>query len=441
MGRDDLNHMRFYDIISKKKNGGALSETEIEYAVASFTRGETPDYQMAALLMAICLKGMDAAETACLTLAMARSGETADLSAIPGVKVDKHSTGGVGDKTTLVITPIVACLGAAVAKMAGRGLGNTGGTVDKLESIPGLRTAFTREEFIGIVRKTGAAIVGQSGELAPADKKMYALRDVTATVDSIPLIAASIMSKKIAAGSDRILLDVKTGSGAFMKTPGDAERLAGTMVDIGALAGRRTIALITDMDIPLGHAVGNALEVVEAVETLKGRGPKDLTDVCIELAANMLFLAEKGGLDACRQAARGAIASGAALDKFAEMVAAQGGDSRYVYDTSLFPAARRSRVVTARESGFITRMNAEFCGAASVMLGAGRETENAPVDHAAGVTLKAKTGDCVQKGDIIAVLHTSDESRLNAAEEKLLSGFEYGPERPEAKPLVYARVE
>jgi len=436
--------MRFYDIITKKKNGGALSEAEIEYAVSSFTNGETPDYQMAALLMAICLKGMDGPETARLTLAMARSGDMADLSGIPGVKVDKHSAGGVGDKTTPVIAPIAACLGVPVAKMSGRGLGHTGGTIDKLEAIPGLRTSFTREEFIGIVKKTGLAVVGQSGNLAPADKKLYALRDVTATVDSVPLIAASIMSKKLAAGCDRILLDVKTGSGAFMKTFEDSKRLAEAMVDIGRLAGRRTAALITDMDRPLGNEIGNAREIAEAVETLRGRGPKDLTEVCVELAANMLYLAEKGSLDDCRAAVRGVISSGAALDKLAEMVAAQGGDSRYIYDTSLFPEAPCVREAAAPETGYITRMNTEFYGIASCMLGAGRETAGAAIDYAAGITLLAKTGDFVKKGDPVAVLRTSDkaghETRLGEAEAKLLSGLEYGGVKPEDKPLIYARI-
>ncbi|MCD7736659.1 MAG: thymidine phosphorylase, partial [Lachnospiraceae bacterium] len=318
--------MRMYDIIMKKRNGGILSEEEIRHLVAGFTNGDIPDYQMSAFLMSVYFQGMTDRETAVLADAMANSGERLDLSGLPGVKVDKHSTGGVGDKTTLIVAPIAAACGCTVAKMSGRGLGHTGGTVDKLESIPGTRTSLSREEFLDVVRRTGIAVTGQSGNLAPADKKIYALRDVTATIDSIPLIAASIMSKKLAAGSDCIVLDVKTGSGAFMKTAEDSIRLAETMVAIGVHNGKKIAALITDMDIPLGYQIGNSLEVEEAVRTLSGNGPEDLTEVSLALAAEMLYLAGKGEIASCREQARAAIDSGAALGKLEAMIEAQGGD-------------------------------------------------------------------------------------------------------------------
>ncbi len=433
--------LRVYDIITKKKNGVELKKEEIEFMVKGFTDGDIPDYQMSALLMAICLKGMSENETAELTLAMANSGDLVDLSEIEGKKVDKHSTGGVGDKTTLVISPIVASCGVPIAKMSGRGLGHTGGTVDKLESIPNLKTGFTKEEFIEIVKNIGVCVAGQSGNLAPADKKIYALRDVTATVDSIHLIASSIMSKKIAAGSDCILLDVKTGSGAFMKTVEGSIELARAMVNIGESVGRTTVALITDMDRPLGNAIGNSLEIIEVVETLKGKGPKDLTDVCIELSANMLYLGGKGTMEVCRKLALDTLHSGRAIEKLAEMVEAQGGDRRYIENTGLFEKAVVVKDVTAEKTGYITSMDAESCGIASVMLGAGREKSTSKIDFSAGIILVAKTGDFVKEGQVIAQMYTSTEEKFHTARNKFLEGIVIGDNKPEDVPLIYERVE
>ena len=400
--------MRMYDLIMKKRNGEALTEQEIQYMIREYVAGEIPDYQMSAFLMAVYFKGMTEEETLAMTQAVAHSGEMVDLSGIAGVKVDKHSTGGVGDKTTMIIAPIVAACGVKVAKMSGRGLGHTGGTVDKLESIPGLHTSLSREDFFNVVNQTGLSVIGQSGNLAPADKKLYALRDVTATVDSIPLIAVSIMSKKLAAGNDCILLDVKTGSGAFMKSIDDSIALAKEMVAIGENAGRKTVALITDMDIPLGHNIGNSLEVIEAVETLKGNGPEDLTEVCVHLASNMLFLAGKGTLEECRSLVREVIANGEALKRLAAMVEAQGGDSSVIFDTDKFEKAAYQHEVLAKKSGYITFMDTESCGIASAMLGAGRETKDSQIDFAAGIILKKKVGDYVEAGEPICLLYTSD---------------------------------
>lgn len=433
--------MRCVDLIRKKRDGGALSEEEIRFLVAAYVRDEIPDYQMSALLMAIYFKGMSDEETAVLTDAMAVSGDMADLTSIPGKKVDKHSTGGVGDKTTLIAVPIAAACGVKVAKMSGRGLGHTGGTVDKLESIPGLRTAFTREEFSEIVRKTGIGLAGQSGNLAPADKKLYALRDVTGTVESIPLIAASVMSKKLAAGSDCILLDVKTGSGAFMKTLDTAVSLAKKMVAIGTRRGRRTMALVTNMDIPLGKAVGNALEVAEAVRTLRGEGPEDLTEICLRLAADMLCLAERGSEQACMDRARKALESGAALETFARMVKAQGGDPEVIYDTSILPSASRTRDVTADRSGYLIHMDAEGCGRTACLLGAGRTVKDAAIDYGAGIILHKKTGDYVKEGETLCTLCASGEEVFAQAEAAFLESLDFGEEKPEKKPLIYARVD
>ncbi len=432
--------MRMYDVIEKKRDGGELTDEEIDFFISGYVSGEIPDYQASALAMAIFYEGMTPRETAKLTMAMAESGDMMDLSAIPGIKVDKHSTGGVGDKTTLVVAPIVASLGVKVAKMSGRGLGHTGGTLDKLESIPGLSVEISEPDFFEQVNKIGVAVAGQTGNLVPADKKLYALRDVTATVDSVPLIASSIMSKKIASGSNCILLDVKCGSGAFMKTVDAAIELAEAMVSIGEHVGRTTAALITGMDRPLGKNIGNALEVSEAVATLRGEGPEDLTAVCIELAANMLHLAGKGSVAECRDLAQGQIANGEGLAKLAEMVTAQGGDAAVIWDTSKFDVAPFRREVLAEESGYISAMNAERVGIASVALGAGREKKGDPIDMAAGIILERKTGDYVEKGEVLATLLTSDEKRLDDGERIFREALSFGHEQPVLEPLFFARV-
>ena len=429
-----------YDIIDKKKRAASLTDDEINFAVSGFVDGKIPDYQMSALLMAIWFNGLDTRELTTLTTAMAHSGDMIDLSAIVGKKVDKHSTGGVGDKTTLIVAPIVAACGGKVAKMSGRGLGHTGGTVDKLESIPGYRTELTRQEFFDTVNTCGLSLIGQSGNLAPADKKIYALRDVTSTVDSLPLIASSIMSKKLAAGSDCILLDVKTGSGAFMKTLDDAIKLAETMVAIGEGAGRRTVALITDMDTPLGFGIGNSIEVAESMDVLKGRGARDLTEVSLELAANMLYLVDKGTLDDCRKLAEKSIADGSAFETFCKMVKAQGGDDSVLRDYDNFDKAPFSREVFADGDGFVAKMNAELLGKVSVMLGAGRETKDSSIDFSAGIVLHKKFGDEVHAGESLATLYASDEKLFVAAEENFRAAIELGG-KPEARPLIFARVE
>ncbi|MCD8073570.1 MAG: pyrimidine-nucleoside phosphorylase [Lachnospiraceae bacterium] len=432
--------MRMYDIIVKKRSGLALSEKEIRWMIEGYTKGDIPDYQMSAFLMAVYFQGMTDEETAILTDAMAGSGERLDLSSLPGVKADKHSTGGVGDKTTMIVAPIAAACGCTVAKLSGRGLGHTGGTVDKLESIPGTRTALEKEEFLDVVRRTGIAVTGQSGNLAPADKKLYALRDVTATVDSIPLIAASIMSKKLAAGSDCIVLDVKTGSGAFMKTVEDSIQLAQKMVAIGVRNGKKMAALITDMDVPLGYQIGNALEVEEAVRTLKGEGPADLTEVCLALATQMLHLADKGDIDHCRSLARQAIESGAALQKLADMIEGQGGDPDYVYHPEKLGQAPFEGVFQAEESGYLAKMDAEGIGVAASLLGAGRETKESTIDPLAGIILHKKTGDAVKKGETIASLLTSEEAKLESAISRFGEAVTIAPAPPQKHPLIYARV-
>ncbi|MBP3705568.1 MAG: pyrimidine-nucleoside phosphorylase [Clostridia bacterium] len=434
--------MRMVDLIRKKRNGEVLTNDEIDFIVQGCTDGSIPDYQLSALMMAICFQGMTKEETARLTLSMANSGDTVDLSSIGGITVDKHSTGGVGDKTSLVIVPVAAACGVKIAKMSGRGLGHTGGTVDKMESIPGMQTALGKDEFFGVVNRVGCAVIGQSGNLCPADKKLYALRDVTATVESIPLIASSIMSKKIAAGSDRILLDVKTGSGAFMKTQAEAEALAREMVEIGTNVGRKTVALITDMDRPLGRAIGNALEIIEVCETLNGRGPADLTAECTELAANMIYLGEKAGdMETARQMAKTAMTDGTAFQKLCEMVTAQGGDASYLINTDNFELGKVRKTVLSPESGFITRAHAEQIGRASVLLGAGRETKDSAIDFGAGIVLCKNCGDYAEAGEPLAVLYAADEERCAQAEKALLEAFSFGEEKPAGYPLVLARIE
>ena len=396
--------MRIYDLIAKKRDGGTHTREELEAIVNGFVSGEVADYQMAAWMMAVYLRGMTDAETAELTDVMAHSGVMVDLSPIPGIKVDKHSTGGVGDKTTLVIAPVVAACGVKIAKMSGRGLGHTGGTIDKMESVPGTRTALSQEDFFAQVNKIGLSVIGQSEGIAVADKKMYALRDVTATVSCIPLIASSIMSKKLASGSDAILLDVTTGTGAFMKTVDQSIELAKLMVSIGTHHGRRVAAMITDMDTPLGRNIGNSLEVMESMEVLKGKGPADLTEVCLQLATNMLVLADKGTPAAC-----------------------------------LFEKPAASYELLAEQDGYIVANDAEKIGSASVLLGAGRQKKGDPLDFAAGITLHKKRGDYVHKGESLATFYGAAE-KFAAAAEEYRSGLVYGPEKPDEAPLVYALV-
>ena len=433
--------MRMYDIIQKKRNGGELSDAEINFFVTNYTNGAIPDYQASALCMAIWFRSMTVAETTALTLAIRDSGEKLKFEGITGLRVDKHSTGGVGDKTSLVIAPIVASLGVRIAKMSGRGLGHTGGTVDKLEAFAGLHTDLSVREFEDAVNTAGLAIVGQSANLAPADKLLYALRDVTATVDSMPLIASSIMGKKLAADDDCIVLDVKTGSGSFMKTPEDSRALAELMVDIGKRAGKRMCALITDMDRPLGNTVGNSLEVIEALETLGGKGPEDLTELCVELATRMLVLAERGDYQSCRAAVEQSIASGKALDKLADMVRVQGGDSAWVYHPERFPKAPFSCTVKSPKTGYLVHTNAEEYGVASLLLGAGRNTKDDVIDMSAGIRLHAKTGDAIKEGEPIATLYASNEALLQPAARRLLAATEIGDVPPAKKPLIYYVIE
>lgn len=432
--------MRMYDIIRKKRDGFALTNEEIDFFIKGYTDGSIPDYQASALMMAIYFNGMNDEETARLTIAMADSGDRIDLSDIDGITVDKHSAGGVGDKTTLIVAPIVASLGCKVAKMSGRGLGHTGGTVDKLESITGFRVTLTPDEFINQVKQTGICVVGQSGNLAPADKKLYALRDVTATVNSIPLIASSIMSKKLAAGSSCIVLDVKTGSGAFMKTTEESTKLAETMVDIGKKAGRKIAALITNMDIPLGTHIGNTLEVEEAVRVLKNEVDNDLRAVCIALAANIVSLAKEISIDEAEKEVECAITSGDAFRKFRELVISQGGDAELIDDTSKLLKAKIAYPVVSQKSGYISHMDAETIGIASVILGAGREKKDDEIDYTAGIILHKKTGDLVTPGEEIATLYTNNEEKLSPASAKLLSALEFKNEKPDSPILIYNTV-
>jgi pyrimidine-nucleoside phosphorylase len=433
--------MHALDIIIKKRNGEKLTRQEIEFIVKGYTRDAIADYQASAFLMAVYFRGMDAEETLWLTEAMLHSGDVVDLSCIPGIKTDKHSTGGVGDKTTLIIGPIAAACGVPVAKMSGRGLGHTGGTIDKLESIPGFRTNLTAQEFVDNVREMGLAVAGQTGNLAPADKKFYALRDVTGTIDNISLIAASIMSKKLACGTDAIVLDVKTGSGAFMKTVDQARALARVMVEIGRGAGKKVTALITEMDRPLGLAIGNALEVSEALEVLKGAGPEDLKEVCIELAANMLMLGGRGSLDHCRKLALQAVSDGSAFRKFVEMIKRQGGDPTIADDPSRLPQAPIQVEWQADTAGYIHSMQAEKLGMASLALGAGRRTKSDVIDSSAGIVLLKKTGDWVEPGEPLAILHTSDKAGIPEAVEILKGSLLVREEPAEQRPLILDRVE
>ncbi|TJY41393.1 pyrimidine-nucleoside phosphorylase [Cohnella pontilimi] len=402
--------MRTVDLIAKKRDGGELSRSEIEYLIQGYTDGSIPDYQISALAMAIYFRGMTAQERADLTMAMVESGDQIDLSAIAGVKVDKHSTGGVGDTTTLVLAPLVASVGVPVAKMSGRGLGHTGGTIDKLESISGFHVEIGNDQFVDLVNRNGVAVIGQSGDLTPADKKLYSLRDVTATVDSIPLIASSIMSKKIASGANAIVLDVKTGDGAFMKEMEDTRKLAAAMVDIGNRVGRRTIAIISDMSQPLGYAIGNALEVKEAIDTLNGQGPADLYELSLTLGSHMVVLAGKAKTEAeAREMLEQSVRSGRALDKFKTFISAQGGDTAVVDRPELLPAASYRIDVPAREDGYISAIAAEQLGTAAMMLGAGRATKESAIDLAVGIVLHKKVGDRVAKGEPLATIHSNRE--------------------------------
>jgi len=402
--------MRMYDVIEKKKLGGILTDIEINYVVEGFTKGSIPDYQMSALLMAIYFQGMNNEETLALTLAMARSGDMLDLSRIKGIKVDKHSTGGVGDKTSLVLAPMVAALGIPVAKMSGRGLGHTGGTIDKLEAFTGFNSDMSEEQFIHNVNTIKMAIAGQTANLAPADKKLYALRDVTATVDNFSLISGSIMSKKIASGADAIVLDVKTGSGAFMREEADAIKLAKVMVDIGNDYGRETVAIVSDMNQPLGLAVGNTLEVIEAIETLKGNGPEDLMELCLQLGTQMVLLSKLTDDEAeARSMLEETIISGLALAKFKEFVEAQGGDTVYVDQPDL--------------TGYIAHIETEEIGFATMMLGGGRETKDSPIDLSVGFIFKKKLGDFVEKDETIALVYANDEEKLVASEARFLDAI------------------
>ena len=434
--------MRMYDIILKKRRGMSLTPEEINYFIMQYSQDKIPDYQAAALLMAIFFRGLDVEETAALTLAMANSGERADLSSIPGLKIDKHSTGGVGDKTTLVLIPMVAAAGVPVAKMSGKGLGHTGGTIDKLESVPGLRVNLNPDEFITQVNTINAAVVAQTGQLAPADKKLYALRDVTATVDSIPLIASSVMSKKIAAGADAIILDVKTGCGAFMREKEDAFKLARTMVSIGKKVNLPTVALITNMDQPLGNAVGNVLEVKEAILTLQSNGPADLEELCLALGSQMLLAAkkvrtERDGRDLLTEMLR----NGRALQKFREIILAQGGKAEVVDNPELLPKAELQENIKALSDGYVLGIHAETIGNAAMLSGAGRETKDAAIDLSAGIILTKKIGDKITTGDTLAVLHTNKFDKTEEIVKLIQEAFITGPIKPTPSSLIFGIIK
>lgn len=430
--------MRAVDIIIKKRDKGELTLAEIEYFIKSFISGEVTDYQASALLMAIVLNGMTPRETTDLTLAMANSGHMLDLSDVVDLAVDKHSSGGVGDKTSLAVLPIVAACGLPVGKMSGRGLGFSGGTLDKLESIPGYRVDLTTEEFKHQLKEKGIVLTGQSLDLAPADGKLYALRDVTGTVQSIPLIASSIMCKKLAAGAQAILLDVKTGLGAFMETLEEARQLADLMVDIGQLAGREVVALLSDMNQPLGFAVGNSLEVVEAIETLRDNGPADFLEHCLHVSAHMLVLGKRANdLTEGRAIAEKSIADGSAFEKFHVLVEAQGGDVSYVDDTSRFPRAELVEVVESPRKGYLSQIQARTVGEAAVALGAGRARKSDPIDHAVGFVIHHKVGDQVEKGEPLFTIYANDRAKLTEAQAAVLSAHEFSEESVERLPLFY----
>lgn len=434
--------MRMYDVITKKRDGHELSTEEINFFVKGITTGEIPDYQASALLMAIFLRGMSSRETVDLTYGMMKSGDTVDLSAIKGIKVDKHSTGGVGDTTTLILGPMVAACGVPVAKMSGRGLGHTGGTLDKLESIEGFSVEVPSEEFIDNVNKHQIAVIGQSKNIAPADKKLYALRDVTATVDNISLIAASVMSKKLAAGSDAIVLDVKMGSGAFVKTFEGAVELSKAMVDIGTSMGRNTIAVITDMEQPLGFAIGNALEVKEAIDTLTGKGPEDLTELCIRLASFMVFLGQGAdSIENARVLVEENLHNGHAFEKFKEFVKIQKGNVAVIENPDLLPKCELVEEILAPESGYIASIKSDDVGIAAMILGAGRENMDTVLDMGAGIVLKKKVGDAVKVGDVIAVMHTNKANKIEEASARLLGAYKLSAEPVKAPILIHAVVK
>ena len=429
--------MRMVDLIAKKRDGETLTKEEIDFMIEGYTKGEIPDYQMSAMAMALYFQDMTTEERVNLTMAMVNSGDTVDLSGIDGIKVDKHSTGGVGDTTTLILAPLVASVGVPVAKMSGRGLGHTGGTIDKLESIKGFQVELDGKTFNDLVNKNKVAVVGQSGNLTPADKKLYALRDVTATVNSIPLIASSIMSKKIASGADAIVLDVKTGSGAFMENLEDARALAKAMVGIGNGAGRQTIGVISDMNQPLGFAVGNALEVKEAIDTLNGHGPEDLTELCLTLGSHMVHLAKKAdSIDEARAMLVEAIESGRALETFKIFVEGQDGDSSVIDQPDLLPQAKMTKDIIAQTSGYVQEIVVDEIGIAAGMLGAGRMTKESEIDLAVGLVLNKKVGDYVEKGDVLVTLHTNTDETAEV-EEKVKRAYRLYDEKPEARVLIY----
>ncbi|GBF11556.1 pyrimidine-nucleoside phosphorylase [Tepidibacillus sp. HK-1] len=433
--------MRMVDLIQKKRDGNNLTTEEIQFIIEGYTQGNIPDYQMSALTMSIFFKGMNDREITDLTMAMVQSGEQIDLTAIEGIKVDKHSTGGVGDTTTLVLGPLVATAGVPVAKMSGRGLGHTGGTIDKLESIEGFHVELSNEEFIKQVNEIKLAVIGQTSNLTPADKRLYSLRDVTATVDSIPLIASSIMSKKIAAGANAIVLDVKTGEGAFMKTPDKSFELAKALVDIGTQTGRNTVAIVSNMDQPLGFAVGNALEVKEAIDTLKGNGPKDLEELCLVLGSHMLVLGGKAkDTDNAYQTLKELIQSGKALETLKEFVSRQGGNPELIEHPERLPQAKSKIEVTALESGYIHHIDAEEIGISAMMLGAGRETKESKIDLSVGIVLHKKVNDYVSKGGVLATLHVNDEKNIAEVTEKVLQAYTIKEEKIEDVPLIYGIV-